>query len=182
MVSTALTFIVIVVMLRIGGAQVQAKMSMYDGIVTVTLGSVVAAVALASGRTLMDAVAAIGTLVVLQELTRHLQSRYLRIHHLVREPPGVFLWDGKLLEDRLKEKNISADEIRAAVRKAGCSSFEQVQIVVLENDGDWSVVKKSQRAEEDESAFDGLPIPGHPENSPKEGGGKAEAASPHRIP
>src|SRR5437870_62835 len=42
------TFIGLVALLRIAGAQVQAKMSSFDGIVTVTMGSIVATVALAT--------------------------------------------------------------------------------------------------------------------------------------
>src|SRR4051812_15034866 len=93
--ATTVTFVVLVAILRVAGAQVQAKMSMYDGIVTVTMGSIVATVALATGQSVSDAVVALATLVGLQELTRYLQSHYMAAHHLVREPPAVLLWDGK---------------------------------------------------------------------------------------
>jgi hypothetical protein len=53
---------------------------------------------------------------------------------------------------------VSADEIRAAVRKAGLRSLGDAQIVVLENDGEWSVIAKATPWS-DESALFGLPIP-----------------------
>jgi uncharacterized membrane protein YcaP (DUF421 family) len=93
----------------------------------------------------------------------------------------VLLWDGVLLEDRLRASSVSADEIRAAVRKAGLRSLADAQVVVLENDGEWSVVAKTAEPS-DESAFFGLPIPGRPGNSPGDGADRAEPADAQRLP
>jgi len=117
----------------------------------------------------------------MQEVTRFFQSRSLRVHHVVRQPPRVMLWNGELLEDRLRASSVSADEIRAAVRKAGLRSLSDAQVVVLENDGEWSVVAKGHGAS-DESAFFGLPIPDHPDNGPGSGSDHAEPTSAHRLP
>jgi hypothetical protein len=52
------------------------------------------------------------------------------------------LWDGALLEGRLRASSVSDDEISAAVRKAGLRSLADAQ-VVLDNVGEWSVVAQS---------------------------------------
>jgi uncharacterized membrane protein YcaP (DUF421 family) len=138
-------------------------------------------VAVSRDITVSEALAALATLLVLQEITRRLQSRYLVVHHMVREAPRVLLWDGQLLEDRLRETSVSADEIRAAVRKAGLCSLAHARIVVLENDGEWSVVAKASEPG-DESAFLGLPIPGRPGNSSAKGAAHAIPAPSNRLP
>jgi uncharacterized membrane protein YcaP (DUF421 family) len=180
-IVSASVFVLIVAMLRLVGQQALAKMSGFDVVFTVTLGSVVATVAVTRDITVSEAVAVLATLLLLQEITRKLQSRYLVVHHLVREAPRVLLWDGKLLEDRLRETSVSADEVRAAVRKAGLCSLGDVRIVVLENDGEWSVVAKATKPG-DESAFLGLPIPGRPGNSPAKNAAHAVPAPSTRIP
>jgi uncharacterized membrane protein YcaP (DUF421 family) len=180
-IVTASVFVLIVAMLRLTGQQALAKMSGFDVVFTVTLGSVVATVAVTRDITVSEAFAALVTLLVLQETTRWFQSRYLTIHHLVREPPRVLLWDGKLLEDRLRAASVSADEIRAALRKAGLRSVSDAQVVVLENDGEWSVVPRNA-APSDDSALLGLPIPGRPANSPVENGARAIPAPSTRLP
>jgi uncharacterized membrane protein YcaP (DUF421 family) len=159
-VSTA-TFLLIVALLRVVGQQALARMSGFDVVFTVTLGSVIATVAISKDVAFADGVAALVTLLLHQEIIRRFQSRYLAVHHLVREAPRVMLWDGMLLEDRLRESKVSADEIRAAVRKAGLRSLSDARVVVLENDGEWSVIPKTGGAS-DESALFGLPIPGRP--------------------
>jgi uncharacterized membrane protein YcaP (DUF421 family) len=142
---------------------------------------VVGTVVISRDVTISEAVAALVTLLGVQELTRYVQSRSLRVHHVVRQRPRVVLWDGKLLEDRLRSASVSADEIRAAVRRAGLRSLADVRIIVLENDGDWSVVAKRD-VESDESAFYGLPIPGRPDNSPGDDSATAEPVGPDRLP
>ncbi len=179
--ASAIIFVVIVAMLRLVGQQALAKMSGFDVVFTVTLGSVIASVVVFREIAVLEGVAALLTLLTLQEAVRWLQSRFLAIHHAVRQPPRVLLWDGQLLEDRLLESSVSADEIRAAVRKAGLRSLSDARIVVLENDGEWSVVAKHS-APSDETAFFGLPIPGRPGNGPAVEGEHAQPASAYRLP
>jgi uncharacterized membrane protein YcaP (DUF421 family) len=179
--ASATVFIVVVALLRVVGQQALAKMSGFDVVFTVTLGSVVATVAVTRDVAVVDAVAALLTFLGLQEVIRFFQSRFLRAHHLVRQPPRVMLWDGELLEDRLRASSVSADEVRAAVRKAGLRSLADARVVVLENDGEWSVV--ARRAEpSDESAFFGLPIPGRPDNSPGDDTHRATPTHANRLP
>lgn len=178
---TATVFVAVVAMLRVVGQQALAKMSGFDVVFTVTLGSVVATVAVTRSITVSEALTALLVMLGLQEVMRYFQSRNLRMHHLVRQPPRVLLWDGALLEDRLRETSVSADEIRAAVRKAGLRSLQEARAVVLENDGEWSVIPKGE-GESDESALFGLPIPGRPGNSPVADGADAAPTSPQRLP
>jgi uncharacterized membrane protein YcaP (DUF421 family) len=179
--TTAVVFALISALLRVVGSQAIAKMSGYDMVATVTLGSLVATVALTRGVAITEAIAALVTLLALQELMRRAQSRWLVAHHVVREPPLVVLWEGRLLEDRLRRRGISADEVRASVRKAGLRSLADALIVVLENDGDWSVIPRSDEPS-DESALFGLPIPGREGNSPAEQGHLAQPAPSDRLP
>jgi uncharacterized membrane protein YcaP (DUF421 family) len=181
-ITTAVTFAVVVAALRLVGTQALARMSGYDMVATITLGAIVAGVAMNENVTVTDGVAALVTLLVLQEGIRVLQSRWRTPHYLVRHQPIVLLWDGNLLEDRLRDNRISADEVRAAVRGAGLASFAKARLVVIENDGGWSVIPMRAEAGDD-SALMGLAIPGRPENSRRgREGARAELASPRRIP
>jgi len=184
-VTAAILFVFVVAVLRLVGQQALARMSGYDVVVTVTFGAILSAVAMTPGVTLSEAAAALIVLVILQEATRWLQARWLLFHHAVREAPRVVLWDGKLLDERLGQSSVSADEVRAAVRRKGLRSLSEVRIVVLENDGEWSVVPK-QAKPSDESAFYGLKIPGYewPEPARRREGenGESSASSAHRVP
>ena len=156
--SAAAVYILVVLALRIIGARALAKMSGYDLIVSIALGSLVAAVPLSTNISVADGFTAILTFLLLQEITRFLQARYWVAHHIVRERPHLVVWDGDLIEDRLKEIDTSVDEVRAAIRQAGLLSVRDAQAVVLENDGAWSVMRRGDTT--DLSALDGIDIPG----------------------
>lgn len=70
------------------------------------------------------------------------------------------MWEGHVMDERLGSFKISIEEVRAAIRRAGLASFDEAQAVVLENDGNWSVVAK-RRHGSDLSAFEGLDVPEH---------------------
>ena len=156
-ITAALIYIALLVVLRLVGEQALAKMSAYDLIFTVALGSLVAAIPLSAGVTLTDGLTAVLTLLVLQEVTRVVLLHSRRARGVIKDQPRVVLWDGRLLHDRLRAARLTEDEVRAAVRRAGKASCSEVLAVVLENDGDWSVVSRTDAT--DLTAFEGLDIP-----------------------
>lgn len=178
---SVILFILVVLMLRVVGQQALAEMSGFDLVFTVTLGSVVAMVAVTRTVPIVNALTAIATVLLMQEATRYFQSRSRRFHHLVRQPPALLLWDGKMLEEKLQSSSISADEVRAAVRCAGLGSLSEARAVVLENNGEFSVVPKSDTPS-DESAFFGIAMPGNSENSREHLDADTPRASDQRVP
>jgi uncharacterized membrane protein YcaP (DUF421 family) len=154
----ALSYAAIVVILRVVGEQALAKMSAYDLIVSITLGSLVASIPFLDRLSLADGISAIVTLVILQELIRWAQARSRRVRAAIVEHPRIVLWNGKILEERLAQWNLTGREIRAAIRKQGIAHVEHVQAVVLENDGEWSVVPRGPGSD-DGSVFKHLDIP-----------------------
>src|SRR4051812_30071139 len=149
---------VIVAVFRIVGEQALAKMRAYDLIVSITLGGLVATIPFLDRFALLDGIAAIIVFVTLQELLRLAQARSTKLHDLVVEEPRVVVWNGKLLEDRMKDWNLRRGEVLAAIRRHGVSAIEEIQAVVLENDGEWSVIERSESSEHG-SAFEGLDLP-----------------------
>jgi len=158
--SATVVYVLVVLALRVIGARALAKMSAYDLIVSIALGSLVASIPLSTSITVSDGFTAIVVFLVLQEVTRYLQARFRAAHHLVRERPYLVVWDGRIIQDRMKQLDVSDDEVRAAIRQAGLSSIGDARAVVLENDGEWSVIRRAE-GDSDFSALEGLDIPGH---------------------
>lgn len=156
-IRSAVAYLVIVGALRIIGEQALAKMTAYDLIVTIALGSIVASIPL-SETSLADGLAAMLVFIGLQEGIRFAQARSRKARWLIAERPRLVVWRGELLRDRLTHWNISEDEVRAAIRRGGIAGISEVEAVVLENDGEWSVVKRSECGS-DTTAFEGLERP-----------------------
>jgi uncharacterized membrane protein YcaP (DUF421 family) len=138
LIYTALIFL-----LRISGKRTLSKWNAFDFVVTVALGSTLAAALLTKDVMLAEGVVAFALLIGLQYLITHLSVRSKAIRRLIKSDPAFLLEDGKFLHEAMKKERVTESEIRAAVRKEGIASLEEVLAVVLETDGSFSVVKKS---------------------------------------
>ncbi len=156
--TAAVVYVAVLAALRLVGEQSLAKMSAYDLIVTIALGSLVASIPLSPDVTVSDGVAAILTFLLLQEGTRWLLKRSRPARRLIKEKPKLVVWEGRLLDERMDKAWITEDEVRAAIRRAGKGDIADVQAVVLENDGEWSVIPRADA--KSLSAFEGVDLPG----------------------
>ena len=156
----ACTYVVVIAALRLVGKEALAKMSAFDLVITIALGSIVATIPFSPGVSLADGVALIATYLALQALTRVAIARSRAAQSLVKAQPEIVLWNGELVQDRLVRLRLTREEVRAAVRGAGHGSLGDIQAVVLENDGQWSIIPRSEAG--DVSALEGLDIPAGP--------------------
>jgi len=151
-------YIVVVAILRVVGERALAKMSAYDLIVTVTIGSLVAAIPLQKSISLSEGLAAVLTFLALQQITSRILRHWPHSRAIVKGDPTLVVWDGQMLHDRMHNIAITPDEVEAAVRSAGMGSVSDAAAVVLENDGNWSVVPMDNAG--DTSALNRLHPPG----------------------
>ena len=156
-VIAAATYILVIGVLRVIGEEALAKMSAYDLLVTVALGSILASVPFASAITVADSLTAIITYLGLQQVMRWAIKRSKRAERAIRDTPKFMLWDGQFIEKNMMESSILQGEVRAAIRRAGLGSISDVLAVILENDGDWSVIPYDD--DSDLSALEGLEQP-----------------------
>lgn len=153
----ACTYVGLVAALRLLGEQALAKMSAYDLIITIALGSIIASIPLSKDVTLADGAAVLATYLGLQAVTRWGTQRWAKVERAVKTSPRVVLWDGQLVPNQIRAAQVTEAEIRAAARMAGYASLDHLLAVVLENDGSWSVVPRTDGG--DLSAFEGLELP-----------------------
>lgn len=141
LVVGALSYVVLVVFLRLSGKRTLSKMNAFDLIVTVALGSTLATVLLTKDVTLADGVLALGLLIGLQFAVTWSSVRAQWVRQLVTGEPMMLLYRGQVLPAALRRARVTEAEVLAAVRSAGLASLADVEAVVLETDGSFSVVR-----------------------------------------
>ena len=152
-----IVYVFVVAALRVVGIRALAKMSAYDLVVTIALGSLIATIPLQSRISVIDGVLVIATFLVLQRVASRLLTESPAARHLVKSRPILVAFRGQMLRERMDAERINEEEVRAAVRAAGLGSLAQCAAVVLENDGTWSVIPRSDGA--DLSALRELDLP-----------------------
>jgi uncharacterized membrane protein YcaP (DUF421 family) len=139
LVVAPLAYVALVTMLRISGARTLSKLNAFDLVVTVALGSTLATVLLSSDVSLAEGVLALAVLVLLQFLVSRASLRWRRVERLVKSDP-VLLYRSGFLPGPMRRARVTEDEVRQAARAAGHASLDDVAAVVLETDGNFSVL------------------------------------------
>ena len=80
----------------------------------------------------------------MQFLLTWLSVRNQTLLHIVKSEPTLLYLRGQMLDGVLRRELVNPVEVRAAVRSAGIASMEQVEAVILETDGSFSVVPRGQ--------------------------------------
>lgn len=134
-------YLALVVMVRLAGKRSLAKMTAFDLVVTVALGSTLATVILSKDVALLEGLLAMALLLGLQTLVAWLSSRYRWVGALTQSDAAVLYRDGAFDEHKMLAERITREDVMAAVRSQGLASLERVDQVVLESNGELSVLE-----------------------------------------
>lgn len=143
LISAAFSYVTIVLWLRISGKRTLSKWNAFDFIVTIALGSILAAMVLSKDVKLLDGILAISLLIFFQFIITFLASRFEAFDKIIKAEPKFLYHDGEFLKDNMKTERVPKPEILAAIRASGVSALEDVKAIVLETDGSFSVIEKS---------------------------------------
>jgi uncharacterized membrane protein YcaP (DUF421 family) len=141
LVVGTLAYFALVLTLRVSGKRTLSKLNAFDLVVTVALGSTLATVLISKDVALAEGLLALALLVLLQFVLTWLSVRWPRVQELVRSEPTLLLYQGRFLDDAMRQERMTREEISAALRGSGVSKPENVAAVVLESDGSVSVVR-----------------------------------------
>jgi len=136
-----LSYFGVIVWLRISGKRTLSKWNSFDFVVTVAFGSVLASSLLSTSTSWMQSMLAVGMLVSFQYILTWLSVRTTAVQNLIKSEPTLLVFKGKFLEEPMKDQRVAQGEVLAAIRLSGGSSIEDTDAVVLETNGNFSVVK-----------------------------------------
>lgn len=140
-----LAYISIIVILRISGNRTLASMNAFDFIITVTIGSAFGRILTAKGVAVSEAIIAFILLVALQYLVSAIEWRSTFFKKLITSKPKLLFYNGNFLKESMKRERIDEDELLGSARKKGFISLDQIEVIILETDGTFSVLGKSDQ-------------------------------------
>lgn len=137
-----ISYVLLIALLRISGKRTLAKWNAFDFIVTVAFGSLLATMLLSQDTSLVQGVFGFGLLVLLQFILSWLSTNFAEVRRLVKSDPTLLLYKGEFRDQVLTEQRVTEGEIRTAIRNRGIAAIEDVEAVVLETDGSFSVMRR----------------------------------------
>ena len=91
-------------------------------------------------NSLVGGLVSAATLVALNFGIGYATFRSKRLEGLIEGRPQVIIHNGRVFEDVMRRAKLTHHELSAALRRAGCTCADEVQVAVLENNGSISVV------------------------------------------
>lgn len=142
-----LTYIGIILILRMSGKRTLSNMNAFDFIITIALGSVFGRILTARSISVSEALSAFALLALLQYILSFIEIRSKWFKKFVNSEPTLLYYNGEFIERNLKKERISKNDLFSVVRKNRLDNLEEIAAIVLETDGVVSVIKKSEKSQ-----------------------------------
>lgn len=153
-----MAYVGLMLLLRASGKRTLTKMNAFDLVVTVALGSTLATVLLSKSVALADGLTAFALLIGLQFSITWFSVRSKKVGQLVKAEPTLLAYQGQILPAAMRTERVTEHELLAALRQHGLASVADAQAVVLENNGELSVLQHTTTGPD--SALRDVPRPG----------------------
>lgn len=139
-------YLLLLVVARFMGRKALSQMTFFDFAVIITLGSVTANLAMGRESTPASAATVLVTLGVLAIITGYLHIKSVWIRQLTNSEPVMAIENGRILDKNLKKVRFTINELTSLLREKNVFNISNVEFAIIENEGQLSVLPKSQKA------------------------------------
>lgn len=131
----------IILLVRIVGLRSFSKMTNFDFVMTIAMGSLLAGAAQTTKwLDLAQTLAAMAALFAIQFVVSIIRQRSNRFDDAVQNSPVLLMKDGVVLHKALRATRVAEDDLMAKLREANAIELSSVRAVILETTGDVSVL------------------------------------------
>lgn len=149
LILTTLAMCWVVLLVRVNGLRSFSKMTNFDFVMTVAVGSLLAGASQStSWLPFLQTLAAMAALFLVQYVTARLRRASNRFETLIQNEPVVLMRNGEILDHALVETRVARSDLIAKLREANVLNFSQVRAAVLETTGDISILHGETLSEE----------------------------------
>lgn len=143
-----LSYAAVVALLRISGKRTLSKFNMFDFVITIAFGSVLASMLISKTVALAQGALAFAVLIVLQYVVTYASVRSDRFQSVIKAQPTILYYQGEWYRDRMRKERVSEEELKASARQSGVGGMDQVGALILETDGTISVIQSSSMGDQ----------------------------------
>lgn len=152
--SAAGMYVALLVLVRLAGRRILAALSSYDLAAGIALGAIVGRTILGYTPSLPAGLLGFATLFLLHAGARAL-ARHPAVDGLLGTVPVLVMRDGIVIPGALRRAQLSEDDLRVALRRAGIGSYADVGAAVVEAAGTISILRKGQATADVLAGVDG---------------------------
>ncbi|QBE48432.1 DUF421 domain-containing protein [Leucobacter triazinivorans] len=138
--SAVIIYLVFLLLVRIFGARILTVTSGFDALVFIMLGAVAGRVILGHPPTVAAGVIGLVTLMVMEAIFGAVERTWAT-RRLVSARPVLVFAHGRAIETACRRTHTSEADLHTAMRRAGVAAPAEVQCIILEPHGDYSLIR-----------------------------------------
>ena len=140
MLSSFVVYIFIIFAIRLFGKKELSQLSVIDLVFILLISNAVQNAMVGPTATLSGGLIAATTLFLTNYIFKFILYKFPKFGRLIQGSPLLLIYKGKLNQHNLNEAKLTFDELKEAVREHGVKDIEDVDLAVLEVDGNISVL------------------------------------------
>jgi len=143
--SSSVVYLFIIVAIRLFGKKELAQLSIIDLVFILLISNAVQNAMVGSDSSLAGGLVAATTLFVINYSFKFLLYRFPKLNTFVQGSDLMLIYKGQLNERNMAKARITREEIIEAVREHGVSEIREVDLAVLETDGNISIISNEYK-------------------------------------
>src|SRR5712671_2975181 len=133
-------YVFIVLAIRLFGKKELAQLSVIDLVFILLISNSVQNAMVGPDTSLLSGILAAGTLFVINTLFKYFLFRSKRLNTIIQGHAVMLIHNGHIIEENLRKEQMTLEELEAAVREHGVENIAEVDLAVLEVDGNISIL------------------------------------------
>jgi uncharacterized membrane protein YcaP (DUF421 family) len=138
--SSVIIYLFIIVAIRLFGKKELAQLSVIDLVFILLISNAVQNAMVLGDNSLVGGMIAAGTLFVVNYILKYLQYRFPKFSRALQGDAIMLVYKGVVLESHLRIAKITTNELLEAIREHGVGDVSEVDLAILEVDGNISVL------------------------------------------
>lgn len=144
LIRSGVAFIALLIAARVLGKQTIAQMTYFDFIAAITLGAIGAGIAYHLEKNPLNVLLSLLSFTAIVFLASYISLKSRKARKIFAGDPTIVIQNGKILEHNMAKIRYCLDQLNQHLRQGGVFDIGQVELAIIEPNGDLSVLKKSQ--------------------------------------
>jgi uncharacterized membrane protein YcaP (DUF421 family) len=140
---SVVVYLFIVLAIRLFGKKELAQLSVVDLVFILLISNAVQNAMVGPDSSLLGGIIAAGSLFVVNFILKHYLYRNKKFNRFLQGHPVMLIHNGIALTENCKRQDITIDELESAIREHGVEKIEDVNLAVLEMDGNISILSEN---------------------------------------
>lgn len=143
LIRSVAAFILLLIMTRIMGKRQLSQLTFFDYCVGITIGSIAATMSVDQNVKIFNGIISLIIWGLFPIVLAILGLKSRKFLQLTDGRPSIIIKNGQVLEDSMKKNQLAIDELMLLLREKDVFKVEDVEMAVLETNGQLSVMKKT---------------------------------------